>query len=383
MLATRTAVLPRTVAAVTQGMADGLHLGAQLYVSHGGATVADLAVGEARPGVAMRPDTLMPWFSSTKPLVAVAVAQCWERALLDLDDPVARHVPEFGVGGKTRVTIRHVLTHTAGFRWADRFGKIDGPFAVSWEETLARIVAAPLETGWEPGRTAGYHPTSGMFVLAEIVRRVDGRPFARYVREAICEPLGMHDTWVGVPPERWRTYGDRIGLMHNTETATPRPLKRLDTEAVAARSVPGGGGRGPIRELGIFYEMLAGRGTRGGVRLLSPQAVEALTARHRVGMMDRTFGIVIDWGLGFMIDAMMFGRHCSPRTFGHGGAQSSVGFCDPEHGLVVAAVTNGMPGRARHYPRFEAIANAIYEDLGLAAPGAPGRPRVMPAAELG
>jgi CubicO group peptidase (beta-lactamase class C family) len=129
--------------------------------------------------------------------------------------------------------------------------------------------------------------------------------------------------------------------------------------------------------------MLLGRGARAGVRLLSPQAVEAVSARHRAGMMDETFGIVIDWGLGFIIEAIAYGRHASPRTFGHGGAQSSVGFCDPEHGVVVALLTNGMPGHARHYPRFEAIATAIYEDLGLAAPGAPGRRRAAPRMELG
>jgi CubicO group peptidase (beta-lactamase class C family) len=374
--------LPRTTAVLAEGMREGLHLGAQLYVSRAGTPVADVALGLARPDVAMTPETLMLWFSSTKALVAVAVAQCWERGLLELDDPVARHIPEFAARGKERVTIRHVLTHTAGFRWADHFGKVDGPFAVSWEESLRRICEAPLEPGWVPGETAGYHPTSGMFVLGEIVRRRDGRPFDRYVREAICEPLGMRDTWVGMPPARYRAYGSRIGLMHNTATGTPRPLKRLDSEEVAARCVPGANGRGPIRELGFLYEMLCGRGARAGVRLLSPQAVEALSARHRTGMLDQSFGIVIDWGLGFIIDAVIYGRHASRRTFGHGGAQSSVGFCDPEHALVVACVTNGMPGRARHYPRFEAIASAIYEDLGLAAPGSAGRRRAMPTTEL-
>src|SRR5579885_996990 len=71
--------LPRTTAVLAEGMREGLHLGAQLYVSRAGTPVADVALGLARPGVAMTPETLMLWFSSTKALVAVAVAQCWER----------------------------------------------------------------------------------------------------------------------------------------------------------------------------------------------------------------------------------------------------------------------------------------------------------------
>lgn len=375
--------LPRTRTLIERGIEDRLHVGAQLYVSRHGVPAAELALGEARPGVPMTAGSLMIWFSSTKAVTAVATAQLWERGLLDLDDPVAAHVPEFGAAGKGTVTIRHLLTHTAGFRAADGFGTERGPFQQTWEESIARICASPLEPGWVPGMRAGYHATSTMFMLGEIVRRQDGRPFARYVREAIFEPLGMLDSWVGMPPERYRAYGDRIGIMHNTELDTPRPMRRLCAEDGVARSIPGGNGWGPMRDLGRLYEMLLGRGARGDVRLLAPQTVEAMTARHRVGMHDETFGIVVDWGLGLVIDAMVYGRHASPRTFGHGGAQSSAGFCDPEHGLVVALVTNGMPGRERHYPRFEAIASAIYEDLGLAEPSAAGRRRAMPRAELG
>ena len=134
---------------------------------------------------------------------------------------------------------------------------------------------------------------------------------------------------------------------------------------------PGSGARGPIRELGLFYETLV---RKRGSTILSPQTVEALTARHRVGMYDHTFKHVIDWGLGFIINSNMygvdsvpygFGPHASMRTFGHSGNQSSTGFCDPEHGLVVSWVMNGMPGEARHQERARAINAAIYEDLGF------------------
>jgi len=63
----------------------------------------------------MRPDQLMLWMSSVKPVTAIAVAQMWERGLLAFDDPVAQHIPEFATSGKFAITIRHVLTHTGGF----------------------------------------------------------------------------------------------------------------------------------------------------------------------------------------------------------------------------------------------------------------------------
>jgi CubicO group peptidase (beta-lactamase class C family) len=159
-------VLEKASTVIEAGIKARLHLGAQLYVSRDGNTVGDLAFGEAREGVAMRPDTLMLWMSSIKPVTAVAVAQMWERGKLDLDDPVARHIPEFAAKGKERVTIRHVLTHTGGFPGAVLQWSAD-----PWEKTIAELCAAPLEPGWVPGERMGYHVASGWYTLAEIVRR--------------------------------------------------------------------------------------------------------------------------------------------------------------------------------------------------------------------
>jgi CubicO group peptidase (beta-lactamase class C family) len=108
--------LPETLRVIQQGMTDGLHVGAQLYVSRRGTILSDTAVGEARAGVPLRPDSLTLWMSSVKPVMGVAIAQLWERGLLALDDPVCKHVPEFGTKGKEAITLRHVLTHTGGFR---------------------------------------------------------------------------------------------------------------------------------------------------------------------------------------------------------------------------------------------------------------------------
>jgi CubicO group peptidase (beta-lactamase class C family) len=373
----------RTRAAIEQSIASGLSPGAQIYISQNARVLADAAFGEARSGVPMTPNSLNLWMSSTKPVAAVAIAQLWERGLLELDDRVVRFIPEFGQNGKEPITIRHILTHTAGFRAPPR--SQEGP----WERIIAEVCTARLEPGWVPGRRAGYHPASSWYVLGEIVRRVDGRDYSRYVREEIFLPIGMRDSWVGMPAEQFEAYGDRIAVMH--KITSDGKAVALDPRPVATGCRPGSGGWGPIRELGHFYEVLMRRGRTedSGLRteqknpppqssvlsprssILSPQAVEAITARHRSGIIDETFKQPMDWGLGFLLnrwDAPVevpygYGPVASPRTFGHGGAESSGGLCDPERGLVVAYVFNGQPGEGRHHERRKKLLAAIEEDL--------------------
>lgn len=338
--------------------------------------MADGAVGEDRPGASLTPDHLMLWLSATKPVAAVALAQLWERGRLELDAPVARHIPEFSANGKGRITLRHLLTHTAGIRMLD-VGWPDDP----WNRILERICAMKPEPRWVPGEKAGYNHASSWFVLGEVVCRVDGRPFDRYVREEIFEPLGMADSWVGMPRDRYLLYkdADRLGAMWNTEVSGEPEPHGWDTEERATSIHPGGNGYGPTRDLARFYEMILGRGTIAGAasqRVLSPQSVEALTARHRVGMLDVTFKHVMDWSLGFIPNSFhygaetvpyAYGHHASRRAVGHSGYRSSVAFADPEHGLAVALVLNGTPSNQGHEKRVRLILDALYEDLGLAA----------------
>ena len=373
--------VPGAVASLVDGMERGLHPGALLYVSVDGKPIADIGIGEARAGTPMTPDSMVVWFSMTKPSVAVSVAQQWERGALELDDPVVRHLPEFGAHGKDIITIRHLLTHTAGIRSADAVMST-APDDAYWDEIVAGICAIEREPDWVPGARAGYHLSCGMTILAEIVRRLDGRRFETYVRDEVFLPLGMDDCWVGMPADAAANYGDRIGTMHGTSTHEPVPLPMFDGPAFLERCIPGGGGRGPLRQLGRLYEALLDRGELDGTRVLLPQTVEALTARHRVGLYDETFHALCDWGLGFAIDAYAMGRHASPRAFGHGGALSAISFADPEHGLVAVVQTNGMCGNDDHYLRLDAVTSALYEDLGLAAAGASGRDKPFPSVEL-
>jgi CubicO group peptidase (beta-lactamase class C family) len=358
--------LPRTLAAFEEARHRGLHLGAQLYVSLRGRVVMVAALGDRRDGEPMTDDTLPLWLSAGKPFTAMAVAQLHERGLVDLDAPVSSYVPEFGAAGKAAVTVRHLLTHTGGFRAADEL-----PEALDWTEVIQTICRTALDPGWVPGAEAAYQPRASWYLLAEVVQRLDGRAFAHYLREQLLLPLGLDDTWIAIPSADFRRYGRRVGTTFSTLRGEPMAHPTWDGEAFCANCRPGGSLRGPAAQIGRFYEALLDGG-RGVVR---PDTVREFARRHRVGMFDRTFRHTIDFGLGFLVNSNRhgwetvpygYGRHASEDAFGHSGAQSACAFADPAQGLAVAWVCNGLPGEPRHQERQRAINTAIYEDLGLA-----------------
>lgn len=363
--------LPRTESLLGDGIAQGLHLGAQLYVSLGGQTVAHIAVGQARPGQPMTLDHQLCWLSSGKPVTAAALMILIECGRADLDEPVATFIPEFSAHGKGTITLRHLLTHTAGIRNAE-----GASAAPSWEEIIQRICHARPEKDWVPGSRAGYHYTVSWFLLAEVIQRLSGQPFNTFVQDHIFAPLGHAQIGCQFTPAQVASWGDRLAPMFLAEPSGFRPHPTLDSPSELAKCKPGSGFRGPIAALGHFYEMLLNEGRWAERPILDPRSVSQMTRRQRHGLFDETFKHPLDWGLGVIIndphgngEAMPygFGRHASPETFGHGGLQSSSSLADPRHRLVAAVIFNGQPGEANHQARIRAVASALYEDLGLAA----------------
>lgn len=362
----------RSRAVIEDGIARGLHTGAQLYVSREGRVLIDAGFGTARPDVPMRPDTLTLWMSAGKPLGAVAIALLHERDQIDLDTPVAHYLADFAAGGKQAITVRHLLLHSGGFRAA--LGLRDD---TPWEQKVATVCRARVEPGWVVGETVGYHPKTSWIALGALVEAIDGRPFGRFVREEICEPLGMHDTWSPLPAEAWDRYGDRVGWTFITDGRDPSgvaPTNGREAREAAASPSPGSNTRGPAHDLGRFYEMLLAGGEWGGRRILSEETVRQWTSVQNRGVFDKSFKHRMNWGLGFIVNGAEygvgtipygFGPHASVATFGHGGRESAQGFADPAHGLAVVVVFNGMPGERRHQRRLQEICRAVYEDLGL------------------
>ncbi len=360
--------LPRTHALIAAAPGAG-----QFYLSRRGEVLADVAWGKTASGAPVTPATLVAWASAVKPLTAVALLKLWDRGKFDLDDKVTRLVPEFGANGKEDVRIRHLLTHTA------HLGGYAGPqalhpdFAVNVKRIFdaPRAAARPNAPVPALGTAPGYNPPA-FFVIAEICRRLYGKSFDQVIRREVFEPCAMPDSWCGMPRARYRAYRDqgRLGIFAARAAASPEPpggtvATSLASEDGAALIQPAGGGYGPARELGRFYEMMLRRGRDArGRRLLAPQTVEAMTTPKT------PLGVMGWWGLAFNIAIPetirvpaelggerlqhRYGRFASPRTFGHPGASGMQACADPEHGLAIAFL--GRP----------ALFDAVYQDLGLA-----------------
>ena len=138
----------------------------------------------------------------------------------------------------------------------------------------------------------------------------------------------MIDSWMGIPEPEYVAYGERMGVLINTEKL-PTTIHRYDSPAGAAACVPGGNTRGPMHDLGRFYQMLLAGGQLDGVRVLREESVQRMTSQQRTGMFDESFRHTMDWGLGLILDSNQYGvdtvpygygRYSSARSFGHGGA---------------------------------------------------------------
>ena len=180
-------------------ISEGLHPGAGLAVYRYGSLVLDIYGGVADSGTGRRVDdgTMFVLFSSTKPLAGSCIYMLKERGRLDWDDPVSKFWPEFGQNGKETVTIRHLLSHQGGFP--------DTPADLPWTDWHDwSLVCAAMERAtpkFAPGSTLSYHPINYGWVIAEVVRRIDGRTFDRFLAEDLAGPLQMGDTYVGLPAD--------------------------------------------------------------------------------------------------------------------------------------------------------------------------------------
>lgn len=195
-------------------------MGMQISVYHNGAQY-DLCAGTRQGSVSIDEASIMNWQSTAKPVAAVAIALLVDRGLCSFEAPVCTYVPEFGCNGKGPITVWHLLTHTSGIPFCDLELLHRSPPA-PWDEFIRVICQSKPESA--AGEKAGYHPTSSWFILGEIVRRVTGRAFDRFVREDIFEPLGMEDCFIGSVPLRLDPRSQPRALH---QSAGPHPLSRL------------------------------------------------------------------------------------------------------------------------------------------------------------
>lgn len=338
-----------------QQIEQGVHPGAALAVYRHGKQVLDLYGGKAdgESGKPVERDTMFVLYSSTKPLAAACLHILWERGELAWDDRVADHWPEFAQNGKGAVTVRHILTHRGGFP--------DSPAELTWDkwrdwDFVVRAVerAAPI---YEPGKIIAYHPRNFGWVIGELVRRIDGRPFRQFLQEEVTGPLGMQDTYVGLPA----SLEERVSKEHAMDDCDRLAMVSTYNKAEVHQAVqPAGGGIATARDLARFYAMMVGGGFLAGARVLRLDTVAEVTNLQVEGM-DHTLERNVRRSLGFVLGD---GRMGSPdkvnaRSFGHGGAGTSVGWSDPDTGLAVAFITNGFRAEHSNTPRLSAISQAV------------------------
>jgi CubicO group peptidase (beta-lactamase class C family) len=205
-----------------------------------------------------------------------------------------------------------------------------------------------------PGERTAYNSVA-MWALAAVAERLTGEAFAELVRTEIFGPLGLMDSWIGMPVQVYREYRDRFAIMPGFASS--------GTEAWVTWGRPTGGAHGPIGDLGRFFGALLEH------RLVSAPVLEAITTRHLCGAYDETLRATVDRGLGFQLGSSYaghsFGAHASRRAFGHGGRNWCQALADPVHGLAVAVYWNGRPDNRAHAERQPALLSAVYEDLGL------------------
>ncbi len=342
------------------GCLSGQHPGGQLYISRHGNPLLEFCAGECQTGKALETCSILPWFSASKPLIAMVIMGLIEEGLLALDAPVRNYLPDFA-GNKETCTLRHVLTHTGGFSKALVFG--DG--LCDPQRMLAEIGAYPAEN--IPGERAAYHPVSGWFILSECARLVTGKPIQTLLQERILVPLEMKETYFGISRSQQKTLQHKLAHVARGTTqrapyvaADDASIKRRNSPEEIAAINPGGGVRGSAKDLGRFYEWLLAKGCWENKVLLHPHTVEMSVACHRWGMPDMTLGgAPLAWGLGF-------GKHgnadvhqaYSRLQFNHSGMVSSVGVADPANGLVCVAITTGLIDPLTNARRLRALTGA-------------------------
>jgi CubicO group peptidase (beta-lactamase class C family) len=205
-----------------------------------------------------------------------------------------------------------------------------------------------------------------------LVEEVTGEPLRDHLRAHVIEPLGLHDTYIGMTPEQYHAVLPRVGVNHDMRDLQSFPMLFERTERVATETNPAHGGYTNARDLARFYDALLVRLDGGGNDALpSPEFLWHFVSTVRVPVYDQVLDRVCPYGLGFMteLDQHAFGDACSPSSFGHSGnVGSSFAFADPERNLAVGVVFNGLVGHDAAFLRRRALLRALYldvDDLGL------------------
>ncbi|GAB3135039.1 lipase LipE [Tsukamurella serpentis] len=369
--------------------AAGMQPAIQVCVRRGGAVVLNRAIGHARgngPGlpsdqddapdpVPVTVDTPFCTFSTAKAVAVTVLHRLIERGDLQMDARVADYLPEFASFGKDRITVRHVLTHSAGIP-VNNGPKPD--LRRSEDSEYTRAMLAAIKPVYSPGRLHFYHALTWGPLVRELVLAATGRSIREITATEILRPLEM----------RWTNFGvdeadlDRVGLSYATGTPAPPAIEAAFRAVVGGTMqqivpmansprfltgvVPSSNLVSTAAELSRFAEMLRRGGELDGVRVLDPATLDAATRQARRLRPDfATGGRPLRWGTGYMLGSQRFGPfgRDAPRAFGHTGMTEIAMWADPARALSVAVVSSGKPGGHPEAGRYGALLDAIAREF--------------------
>ena len=320
-------------------------------------------------GLAMRDDALFRLYSMTRPITSLAAMILWEEDRFELDDPVARYLPEFAdqrvfVDGanpdlsetrprRTEMTVEHLLLHTSGL--GSRGSAIYRAEEVRLRSiTLPRMVgnAARVPLFEDPGTRWRYGISTT--ILGRLVEIWSGTAFDEFLRERVFGPLGMTDTVFWVDAAR----GDRFGPAYR-----PGPdgeLRPYAIEAVPFTEPPAliEGGVGlvsTVRDYLRFAQMFLNGGELDGVRVLQPDTVALMTAnRIPDALLPIGFGTPQPgrgWTLGFSVvmDADASALPVREGTFWWDGSSGTRFFIDPVEDMVIVIMAARSPAHGNGF----------------------------------
>ncbi len=277
----------------------------------------------------MEKDSIFRIASMTKPITATALMMLVAEGKLNVTDPVAKHIPSFanaklkdGTAAR-EITIREVLTHTAGLS--------QPPQQAFEKQTLAQICealgSAPLT--YEPGTKWQY--SSGLTIAGRLIEIASGETYEGYLRKHLFEPLGMKDTAFQLSAEQAK----RVATNYQPGPA-PRELKAAPgADPTQPRTPnPSGGLYSTAADQARFYQAVLAN--KIGDKKLLPDDLRAQMLDIQTGELETGFTPGNGWGLGWCVLRQPQGvtRLLRPGTYGHGGAWGTQGWTDPERGLI-------------------------------------------------
>ncbi len=355
--------LPRTTRLLEEEVDVGLWTkGAQICVVIGDQT-RQVAIGDRGTGEPMMTDTIFKIYCAIKPVTAIAVAKLVEAGALDLDQPLRHLLPHYRVLAERDITLRHVLSHTAG---------LHVPPTVELEllppaKRQTRLESAAPPDDWQIGFDAAYSEYFGWHLLGEAVEVISDQPLRQHLRDSVLDPLGLTHTWIGMTADEYDANYERLGVSWGLHGHKSSPMLLELSERWCCETNCASGGYTTAEDFARFYAALAAQlndGDNGALPSRTTLAEFCSSARPRT--YDHVLQRECEYGLGFMVNLSehFYGSHCSERAMGHSGlAGSSFAFADPANEMGAAVILNGIIDGPSSLLRRQRLTETLYEDV--------------------